>query len=36
MHLFVRIACFWSLLLGTDDFENLHEFDEQDFEQQAG
>jgi hypothetical protein len=27
---------FLSLSLGADDFENLQEFDEQDFEQQAG
>jgi hypothetical protein len=28
------IACFRSLLLGADDFENLQELDIQDFEQQ--
>jgi hypothetical protein len=29
------IACFWSLSLGADDFENLQELDFQDFEQQT-
>jgi hypothetical protein len=29
----VAIACFRSLLLGADDFENLQELDFQDFEQ---
>jgi hypothetical protein len=28
------IACFWSLSLGANDFENLQELDFQDFEQQ--
>jgi hypothetical protein len=28
------IACFQSLSLGTNDFENLQELDFQDFEQQ--
>jgi hypothetical protein len=28
------VACFWSLSLGVDDFENLEELDFQDFEQQ--
>jgi hypothetical protein len=32
---FVRIAYFQSLSLAADDFENLQEFGEQDFEQQA-
>jgi hypothetical protein len=31
---FVYIACFRSLSLGADDFENLQELDIQDFEQQ--
>jgi hypothetical protein len=30
----VVIACFRSLLLGVNDFENLQELDFQDFEQQ--
>jgi hypothetical protein len=34
VYLVVCIACFQSLSLGTDDFVNLQEFDEQDFEQQ--
>jgi hypothetical protein len=28
------IACFWSLPLGAEDFENLQELNFQDFEQQ--
>jgi hypothetical protein len=28
------IACFWSLSLGINDFENLQEIDFQDFDQQ--
>jgi hypothetical protein len=32
--LFASIACFRSLSLGTDDSENLHEQDIQDFKQQ--
>jgi hypothetical protein len=28
------IACFWSLSLGANDFENIQELDFQDFEQQ--
>jgi hypothetical protein len=28
------ISCFWLLLLGADDFENLQELNIQDFEQQ--
>jgi hypothetical protein len=28
------IACFWSLSLGADDFENLQDLDIKDFEQQ--
>jgi hypothetical protein len=35
-YLFICITYFRSLLLGTDDFKNLQEFDEQDFEQEAG
>jgi hypothetical protein len=35
-YFFVFNASFWSPSLGTDDFENLQEFDEQDFVQQAG
>jgi hypothetical protein len=31
--LFVCIACFRSLSLGAEDFENLQELDVQDFEQ---
>jgi hypothetical protein len=27
------IACFWSLSLGADDFENLQDLDIKDFEQ---
>jgi hypothetical protein len=34
IYLFVCIACFRSLLLGAEDFENLQELDVQDFEQQ--
>jgi hypothetical protein len=34
IYLFV-IACFRSLLLGTNDFGNLQELDFQDFEQQS-
>jgi hypothetical protein len=30
----LAIACFWSLSLVTDDFENIQELDFQDFEQQ--
>jgi hypothetical protein len=33
IYLFV-IACFWSLSLGANDFENLQKLDFQDFEQQ--
>jgi hypothetical protein len=33
-YLFVAIAYFQSLSLGTNDFGNLQEFDFQDFEQQ--
>jgi hypothetical protein len=29
------ITCFWSLSLGSKDFENLQELDFQDFEQQS-
>jgi hypothetical protein len=36
VYLFACIAYFQSLSLGTNDFENLQELDEQDFEQQAG
>jgi hypothetical protein len=28
------IPCFWSLLLGADDYENIQELDLQDFEHQ--
>jgi hypothetical protein len=34
LYLFACIACFRSLSLGIDDFENLHELDEQEFEKQ--
>jgi hypothetical protein len=34
MYLFACIACFRSLLLGADDFQNLLELDVQEFEQQ--
>jgi hypothetical protein len=34
LYLFASIACFWLLSLGADDFENLQELDEQEFEQQ--
>jgi hypothetical protein len=34
VYLFVCIACFGLLSLGTDDIENLPELDVQDFEQQ--
>jgi hypothetical protein len=33
-HLFACIACFQSLLLGANDFENLQELNDQDFKQQ--
>jgi hypothetical protein len=34
IYLFACVACFWSLPLGAEDFNNLHELDIQDFEQQ--
>ncbi len=34
IYLFVCVACFRSLPLGAEDFENLQELDVQDFEQQ--
>jgi hypothetical protein len=34
VYYFFVYACFRSLLLGTDDFENLQELDFQDFKQQ--
>jgi hypothetical protein len=34
LYLFAHISYFWSLSLGTDNFENLEELDEQEFEQQ--
>jgi hypothetical protein len=34
IYLFTCVACFRSLLLGAEDFENLQELDVQDFEQQ--
>jgi hypothetical protein len=37
VYLFACVACFRSLSLSADDFENLQELDTQDFErQQAG
>jgi hypothetical protein len=35
LYLFTCITYFRSLSLGVDDFENLQELDEQDFEQQV-
>jgi hypothetical protein len=34
LYLFAYIACFPSLSLGADEFKNLQELDEQEFEQQ--
>jgi hypothetical protein len=34
LYLFAHISYFWSLSLGADNFENLEELDEQEFEQQ--
>jgi hypothetical protein len=34
LYLFSCTACFRSLSLGVDDFENLQELDEQEFEKQ--
>jgi hypothetical protein len=36
VYLFSCVACFLSLPLGAEDFENLEELDAQDFEQLAG
>jgi hypothetical protein len=33
-YLIACVACFWSLLLGAEDFNNLLVLDVQDFEQQ--
>jgi hypothetical protein len=35
-YLFAYIACFWLLSLGVDDFKNLQELDDQEYEQQVG
>jgi hypothetical protein len=34
IYLFSCVACFWSLPLGVEDFENLQELDVQDFKLQ--
>jgi hypothetical protein len=36
LYLFACVACFLSLSLGADDFKNLQELNDQDFEQQVG
>jgi hypothetical protein len=36
LYWFACIACFWSLPLVANDFENLQELDDQDFKPQVG